>query len=183
MASLGNLYHCFTDLCDKTAVISSLTHSCFHIHCLLSSYNVAPERIWSSWSAMICAGVIHANLSHFFYSPSYAQKYAQEETLHDFPRDQRSLTSLCSHWSSFWPHIFLSALSLRKLSLLSLSLEVFKKRVDVALRDMVRGYDGDELGVDSMISMVFSNLNDSMIPWKWNQIIYHILLLFNNQSL
>jgi len=78
---------------------------------------------------------------------------------------------------------FLSALSLRKLSLLSLSLEVFKKRVDVALRDMVRGYDGDELGVDSMISMVFSNLNDSMIPWKWNQIIYHILLLFNNQSL
>ena len=44
----------------------------------------------------------------------------------------------------------------------SLSLEVFKKRVDVALRDAASGHGGDGLGLDVVISVVFSNLNDSM---------------------
>ena len=43
----------------------------------------------------------------------------------------------------------------------SLSLEVSKKHLDVALRDVVCGHGGD--GLDYMILVVFSNLNDSMI--------------------
>ena len=39
------------------------------------------------------------------------------------------------------------------------SMEVFKRCVDVALRDMVSGHGEDEL----VILEVFSNLNDSMI--------------------
>ena len=45
----------------------------------------------------------------------------------------------------------------------SLCLEVSKKRVDVALRDMVGGHGGDGLGLDMGISEVFSNLSDSVI--------------------
>ena len=48
----------------------------------------------------------------------------------------------------------------------SLCLEVFKKRVDVALRDMVGGHGGDGLGLDMGISEAFSNLNGSVIQWK-----------------
>ena len=44
-----------------------------------------------------------------------------------------------------------------------LSLEVFKNRVDVALRDMVSGHGGDGLVLDLMLLVVFSNLNDSVI--------------------
>jgi len=43
------------------------------------------------------------------------------------------------------------------------SLEVFKKRVNVALRDVVSGHGGDGMVVGQMILVVFSNLNDSMI--------------------
>lgn len=45
----------------------------------------------------------------------------------------------------------------------SLSLEVFKKRVDVVLRDMVSGPDGDVLmfGLDDLSNL--SNCNDSAI--------------------
>ena len=45
----------------------------------------------------------------------------------------------------------------------SQSLEVFKKHVDAALKDMVSGQGGDGLGLDYIILLVFSNLNDSMI--------------------
>jgi len=41
------------------------------------------------------------------------------------------------------------------------SLEVFKERGDVALRDVVSGHGG--VGLDWMISEAFSNLNDSTI--------------------
>ena len=41
------------------------------------------------------------------------------------------------------------------------SLEVFKERGDVALRDVVSGHGG--AGLDWMISEAFSNLNDSTI--------------------
>ena len=44
-----------------------------------------------------------------------------------------------------------------------LPLEVFKNRVDVALRDMVSGHGGDGLVLDLMLLVVFSNLNDSVI--------------------
>ena len=37
---------------------------------------------------------------------------------------------------------------------------------DVALRDMVRGHGRDGLGLDEMILMVFSNLNDSNSYWS-----------------
>jgi len=40
----------------------------------------------------------------------------------------------------------------------SLSLEVFKKCRDVALRDMVSGLGGDGLGLDWVILVVFSIL-------------------------
>ena len=40
------------------------------------------------------------------------------------------------------------------------SLEVFKSRGDVALRDVV---SGDGLDTDTMVLVVFSNLNDSVI--------------------
>jgi len=45
----------------------------------------------------------------------------------------------------------------------SLSLEVFKKHVDVALRDIISEHGGDGLmiGLDDL--GVFSNLNDSVI--------------------
>ena len=45
----------------------------------------------------------------------------------------------------------------------SLSLEVFKKYVDVALRDIISEHGGDGLmiGLDDL--GVFSNLNDSVI--------------------
>jgi len=46
----------------------------------------------------------------------------------------------------------------------SLSLEVFKKCGDVALRDMVSGHGGGGLRLDYMILEVFSNFNDSMNP-------------------
>ena len=42
----------------------------------------------------------------------------------------------------------------------SLPREVFKKRADVALRDVVSGHGGGGLVLDYMISEVFSNLND-----------------------
>lgn len=40
------------------------------------------------------------------------------------------------------------------------SLEVFKNRGEVALRDMVSGLGGDRLGLDWIILVVFSKLND-----------------------
>ena len=45
----------------------------------------------------------------------------------------------------------------------SLSLEVFKERADVALRDVFSGHGGVGQRFDSMISVVYSDLNDSMI--------------------
>ena len=45
----------------------------------------------------------------------------------------------------------------------SLSLDVFKNCRDVALRDVVSGHGGDGLGLDWMILVVFSNLDDSEI--------------------
>ena len=44
----------------------------------------------------------------------------------------------------------------------SLYLEMVKNCVDVALRDTVSGHGGDELGMDKVILVVFSNCNDSM---------------------
>lgn len=44
-----------------------------------------------------------------------------------------------------------------------LTLEVFKKQRDMALRNTVSGYGRDGLGLDWMILVIFSNLNDSMI--------------------
>jgi len=38
------------------------------------------------------------------------------------------------------------------------SLEVFKERIDVALRDVVNGHGGDELMVGSMILVVLPTL-------------------------
>ena len=38
--------------------------------------------------------------------------------------------------------------------------ELFKKKVDVALRDMVSERGGNGLGLDLVILEVFSNLND-----------------------
>ena len=43
------------------------------------------------------------------------------------------------------------------------SLGVFRRCVDVALRDVVNGYGGGGLGLDYMILVVFSNFNYSMI--------------------
>jgi len=43
------------------------------------------------------------------------------------------------------------------------SMEVFKKRANVALRDMVSGHGGIGLIVGLEILMVFFNLSDSMI--------------------
>ena len=43
------------------------------------------------------------------------------------------------------------------------SLEVFKNRVDVALRDVVSGHGGDALTVGLEILEVFSNHNESLI--------------------
>jgi len=43
------------------------------------------------------------------------------------------------------------------------SLEVYKERVDVALRDEVSGPGGDGLGLDSFILEDFSNFSDSVI--------------------
>lgn len=45
----------------------------------------------------------------------------------------------------------------------SSSLEVLKTHGDEALRDIVSEHGGDGLGLDRIISEVFSNLNDSMI--------------------
>ena len=45
------------------------------------------------------------------------------------------------------------------------SMEVFQSCGDVALRDVVWCHGGDGLGWDSVISVVSSNLNGSMIPW------------------
>jgi len=42
-------------------------------------------------------------------------------------------------------------------------MEVFKKRVDVALRNMVSRHSGDGLGLDLVILEVFFSLNVSMI--------------------
>jgi len=39
------------------------------------------------------------------------------------------------------------------------SLEMFKRRVEVALTDLVRGHGGDGLELDLMILEVYSNLN------------------------
>jgi len=43
--------------------------------------------------------------------------------------------------------------------------EVFKRRVDAALRDMILWYGGDGLmvGLDDLSGAFFPNLNDSMI--------------------
>lgn len=50
------------------------------------------------------------------------------------------------------------------------SLEVFKKRLDVPLRDMVSSHGDDGLGLDAVISELFSNVSlclyDSTL---WNQ--------------
>ena len=43
------------------------------------------------------------------------------------------------------------------------SLEVYKERVDVTLRDEVSGPGGDGLGLDSFILEDFSNFSDSVI--------------------
>jgi len=43
------------------------------------------------------------------------------------------------------------------------SLELLKKRVDVAVRDTVSGYGGVHWRLDWMVLVVFYNLNDSMI--------------------
>lgn len=45
----------------------------------------------------------------------------------------------------------------------ALSLEVFKQRVDVALKGMVSGHGGEGLGLDYTSLVVFSTLNDSVI--------------------
>ena len=42
------------------------------------------------------------------------------------------------------------------------SLELSENHGDVALRDVVSGHDEGELGLDLGISVIFSNLNDSM---------------------
>jgi len=42
------------------------------------------------------------------------------------------------------------------------SLEVFKNCGDVALRYVVSGHGGDELGLDWVSLEIFSNLHDSM---------------------
>jgi len=42
-------------------------------------------------------------------------------------------------------------------------LEGLKNSGNVALRDVVRGHGGDELGLDLVILDLFSNLNDAMI--------------------
>ena len=48
----------------------------------------------------------------------------------------------------------------------SLSLEVFKKCGDVALRDKVGGVGW---WLDKMILVIFSNLTDSMILYSWDE--------------
>jgi len=45
----------------------------------------------------------------------------------------------------------------------SLSLVVFQHCGDVALRDMVSGHGGDDLGLDLVTLEAFSNFNDSVI--------------------
>ena len=45
----------------------------------------------------------------------------------------------------------------------ALSLEVFKERTDVALRDVVSGHGGDGLATGQNDLSGLSNLNDSMI--------------------
>ena len=45
----------------------------------------------------------------------------------------------------------------------SLCLKVFKKRVNVALRDTVSGHGGDGLELDLVILVVVSNLHDSLM--------------------
>ena len=46
----------------------------------------------------------------------------------------------------------------------SLSPEVFENHGHVALRDVVSGHGGGGLGLDLGTLVVFSNLNNSMIP-------------------
>ena len=50
----------------------------------------------------------------------------------------------------------------------SLSPEMLKNCGDVALWDMISGHGGDGRGLDLMILVVFSNLNNSMILRKRN---------------
>lgn len=45
----------------------------------------------------------------------------------------------------------------------SLSLEVFKKRGNMALRGTVSGHDGNGLELDLVILVVVSNLHDSLM--------------------
>lgn len=45
------------------------------------------------------------------------------------------------------------------------SLEVFRKRLDVSLRDMVSSHGDDGLGLDAVISELFSNVNGSVSLW------------------
>jgi len=56
----------------------------------------------------------------------------------------------------------------------SLSPEVFKKCVDVALTDMASGHGGDEM-TDLVISEVFSSLNNSMKCFCTNHMQQFIL--------
>ena len=49
------------------------------------------------------------------------------------------------------------------------SLEVFKNCVDVALRDVVSGHGANGLGLDTMILVVFPNLNNFMILYFYGQ--------------
>ena len=57
----------------------------------------------------------------------------------------------------------------------SLFLEVFKNHGDVALRDVVSGHGADGLGLELMILVVFSNLNDSVILWFFEYFLHHLL--------
>jgi len=53
------------------------------------------------------------------------------------------------------------------------SLEVLRKRGDVALRDVVSGHVGGGLGLDWVILEVFSSLNDSVTQVIWEQAMDH----------
>ena len=53
----------------------------------------------------------------------------------------------------------------------SLSLEVFKKRVHMALRDVVSGHGGGRLMVGLDDPRGLSNLNESVILWIYDSMI------------
>ena len=57
------------------------------------------------------------------------------------------------------------------------SLEVFKKRLDVPLRDMVSSHGDDGLGLDAVISELFSNVNGSVSLWLLYGIKHRLLMV------